>query len=69
MQENASRDRVMTASPKPSRFSRRAALKLIAALPLLSTFSFVQRYAATDEFVEVGGWILKRSDLRRRDVR
>jgi hypothetical protein len=68
-QEDASRDRVMTVSSKPSRFSRRAALKLLAALPLLSTFSFVQRYAATDEFVEVGGWILKRSDLRRRDVR
>jgi len=50
-------------------FSRRAALRLLAALPLLSTLSFVQRYAATDEFVEVGGWILKRSDLRRRDVR
>ena len=59
----------MTASSKPSLFSRRAALRLLAALPLLSTFSFVQRYAATDEFVEVGGWILKRSDLRRRDVR
>jgi hypothetical protein len=68
-QENDSRDRIMTPSSKPSRFSRRAALRLLAALPLLSTFSFVQRYAATDEFVEVGGWILKRSDLRRRDVR
>ena len=59
----------MTVSSKPPRFSRRATLRLLAALPLLSTFSFVQRYAVTDEFVEIGGWILKRSDLRRRDAR
>jgi hypothetical protein len=58
----------MTASPKPPLFSRRAALRLLAALPLLSTFSFVQRYAAADEFVEIDGWILKRSDLRQRDA-
>ena len=59
----------MTASPKQSTFTRRAALRLLAALPLLSTFGFVQRYAASDEFVEVDGWILKRSDLRRRAAR
>jgi hypothetical protein len=59
----------MTASSKPSRFSRRAALRLLAALPLLSAFGFAQRYAAADDFVEIGGWILKRSDLRRRHTR
>jgi hypothetical protein len=59
----------MTVPPKSPLFSRRAALRLLAALPLLSTFSFVQRYAATDEFVEIDGWILKRSDLRKRDAR
>ena len=59
----------MTASPQPSLFSRRAALRLLAALPLLSTFAFARRHAAADEFVEVDGWILKRSDLRRRDAR
>jgi hypothetical protein len=64
--ENASQDLVM---PKPSLFSRRAALRLLAALPLLSTFAFAQRYAAAAEFVEIDGWILKRSDLRRRDAR
>jgi len=42
--------------------------RMIAALPLLSTFSFVQRSAAADEFVEIDGWILKRSDLRQRDA-
>jgi len=58
----------MTVPPKSQLFSRRAALRLLAALPLLSTFSFV-RYAAADEFVEIDGWILKRSDLRKRDAR
>jgi hypothetical protein len=69
LREGLSRILVMTASPKPLLFSRRAALRLLAALPLLSTFSFVQRYAAADEFVEIDGWILKRSDLRQRDAR
>jgi len=58
----------MTVPPKTPIFSRRAALRLFAALPLLSTFSFAQRYAAADEFVEIDGWILKRSDLRQRDA-
>jgi hypothetical protein len=58
----------MTGSPEPSLFSRRAALRLLAALPLLSTFAFARRYAEAGEFVEVDGWILRRSDLRRSDL-
>jgi hypothetical protein len=58
----------MAASPKrPSLFSRRALLKLAAALPVFSIFGFAPRHATSDEFVEIDGWILKRSDLRRRD--
>lgn len=59
----------MTASRKPVALSRRALLRLVAALPVFSIFGFAPRYAASDEFVEVGGWILKRSDLRRKDPR
>jgi hypothetical protein len=33
----------------------------------LSVFGLAPRYAASDEFVEVGGWILTKSDLRRKD--
>jgi hypothetical protein len=69
MQQDACQNLVRTPSPKPRLFSRRAALRLLAALPLLSTFAFAQRYAAADEFVEIDGWILKRSDLRQRDAR
>ena len=69
LRERPVRDLVVSASPKPSLFSRRTVLRLLAALPLLSTFGFVQRYAAADEFVEISGWILKRSDLRRKDAR
>lgn len=58
---------MMPASPKPALFSRRTLLRLAAALPVLSVFGFAPRRAASDEFVEIGGWILKRSDLRRRD--
>jgi hypothetical protein len=47
-------------------FSRRSLLKLVAALPLFSVLGLAPR-SASDEFVEVGGWILKRSDLRRKD--
>ena len=57
----------MPASHKPPRFSRRALLRLVAALPIFSVFGFTPRTAASDEFIEVGGWILKRSDLRRKD--
>jgi hypothetical protein len=57
----------MPASQKPAVFSRRALLRLVTALPVLSVFGFTPRYAASDEFIEVGGWILKRSDLRRKD--
>ena len=57
----------MSAPQKISVFSRRSLLRLVAALPLLSVFGLAPRYAASDEFVEVGGWILKKSDLRRRD--
>jgi hypothetical protein len=58
---------MMPASPKPSLFSRRALLRLAAALPVLSVFGLAPRQAAADEIVEIGGWILKRSDLRRKD--
>ena len=59
----------MPVSQKPAAFSRRALLRLVAALPVFSIFGFAPPYAASDEFVEIGGWILKRSDLRRKDVR
>ena len=48
-------------------FNRRTLLRLLAAVPLASIFGLTSRYAASDEFVEVKGWILKRSDLRRKD--
>ena len=57
----------MSAPQKASVFSRRSLLRLVAALPLLSVFGFAPPHAVSDEFVEVGGWILKRSDLRRKD--
>jgi hypothetical protein len=56
----------MSALEKASAFSRRSLLKLAAALPLLSVFGLAPHYAASDEFVEVDGWILKRSDLRKK---
>jgi hypothetical protein len=55
----------MSAPQKASIFSRRSLLRLVAAIPLFSVFGLVP--AASDEFVEVDGWILKRSDLRRKD--
>lgn len=58
---------MMARSQKPSLLSRRSLLRLVAALPLFSMFGFAKRYSASDEFVEVDGWILKRSDLRRKD--
>ena len=54
----------MSAPPKTSLFSRRSLLRLVAAVPLFSIFGLVP--AASDEFIEVDGWILKRSDLRRK---
>ena len=57
----------MSAPQKASVFSRRSLLRLVAALPLFSVFGLAPRYAASDEFIEVGGWILKRSDLRRKN--
>ena len=57
---------MMPASQKSSHFSRRALLKLAAALPVLSILGLAPRHAS-DEIVEVGGWILRRSDLRRKD--
>jgi hypothetical protein len=57
---------MMPASQKSSHFSRRALLKLAAALPVLSILGLAPRHAASDEIVEVGGWILRRSDLRRK---
>jgi hypothetical protein len=59
----------MSSSRKPIHFSRRALFKIIAALPVVSIFGLSTRYAASDEFVEVNGWILKRSDLRPRSDR
>jgi hypothetical protein len=56
-------------SGNPPHFSRRALIRLFAALPLLSIFGLSPRYTASDEFVEVDGWILKRSDLRRKGSR
>jgi len=50
-------DLVMIASPKPSLFSRRAALRCSRRFPLLSTFAFVQRYAAAMNSSEIDGWI------------
>ena len=55
----------MSAPQKASLFSRRSLLRLVAAIPLFSMFGLVP--AASEEFIEVDGWILKRSDLRRRD--
>ena len=55
----------MSARHKASRFSRRSLLRLVAAIPFFSIFGLAP--AASDEFVEVDGWILKRSDLRRKD--
>jgi len=59
----------MSLSRKPIQLSRRALLRIIAALPAVSVFGLSTRYAASDEFVEVNGWILKRSDLRPRSDR
>lgn len=58
---------MMPASQKSSSFSRRALLKLAAALPVLSIFGLAPRPDASDEIVEIGGWILRRSDLRRKE--
>ena len=55
---------MMSRSQKPPVFSRRSLLRLVAALPLFSIFGFAKRYSASEEFVEVDGWILKRSDLK-----
>ena len=54
----------MSAPHKASLFSRRSLLRLVAAVPLFSIFGLVP--ASSEEFVEVDGWILKRSDLRRK---
>ena len=54
----------MSAPRKASLFSRRSLLRLAAAIPLFSIFGLTP--TASDEFVEVDGWILKRSDLRRK---
>jgi hypothetical protein len=55
----------MSAPHKAALFTRRSLLRLVAAIPLFSIFGLTP--AASDEFVEVDGWILKRSDLRRKD--
>jgi hypothetical protein len=57
----------MSVPQKASVFSRRSLLRLVAALPLFSIFGLAPRYPGSDEFIEVRGWILKRSDLRRKD--
>lgn len=54
---------------RKSPFSRRALLKFFAVLPAVSILGLSTRYAASDEFIEVNGWILKRSDLRSRNDR
>lgn len=54
----------MSAPQKPSLLSRRSLLRLVAAIPLFSIFGLAP--SASREFIEVDGWILKRSDLRRR---
>jgi len=61
-----SRDLVMTASPKPPLFSRRAIAGFLAAIPLLCAFGLSRRSESADGFVEIDGWILKRTDLRRK---
>jgi hypothetical protein len=55
----------MPRSSKPSLFSRRAVLKLLATLPVFSAFGLSPHTSVADEFVEINGWILKRSDLDR----
>jgi hypothetical protein len=60
-------NRLMSVPPKASLFSRRSFLRLAAALPFLSILGFAPRNAGSGEFVEVDGWILRRSDLRRKD--
>ena len=57
----------MSAPVKAPVISRRSLLRLLSALPLFSIFGLAAPYAAADEFVEVGGWILKKSDLRRKE--
>lgn len=56
----------MVDKDKPTNVTRRTLVRLIGAIPFLSVFGFAPRYAASDEFIEVNGWILKRSDLRPR---
>jgi hypothetical protein len=65
-QQSPLQDLIMTASPGPSLFSRRAVVRLLAALPFLSAFGLSRRSAAAAEFIEIDGWILKLSDLRRK---
>jgi hypothetical protein len=60
-------NKLMSPPQKALVFSRRSLLRLAAALPLFSVFGLAPRTAASDEFIEVGGWILKKSDLRRKD--
>jgi hypothetical protein len=49
------------------RIDRRGVLALLSALPALAAFPFTHRSVrlapGSDEIVEIGGWILKRSDL------
>lgn len=56
----------MVDDKNPPNITRRTLVRIVSALPLLSVFGFAPRYAASDEFIEVNGWILKRSDLRPR---
>ena len=64
-----SQDLVMTASPKPPLFSRRAVAGFLAAFPFLFALGLSRRSGPEDGFVEIDGWILKRSDLRRKSGR
>jgi hypothetical protein len=41
-------------------------VKFLATLPAIPALGLMTRYSAADEFVEINGWILKRSDLGRR---
>ena len=59
----------MTASPKPPLFSRRAVAGYFAVIPLLFAFGLSRHSEEADGFVEIDGWILKRSDLRRKGSR
>jgi len=60
------RDLVMTASPKPPLFSRRAIAGFLASISFLLAFGFSRRAEAPDGFVQNRPLDPQRTDLRRK---